>query len=112
MATFREQEAAMIRDLVAARWQPPEPGSYEVFYVTVQRGTGTKTRTGALLGPYSTKADAEHDVPAARRLARDVDPFTAFDAFGVTRSVWTTIAAIPRGKLNTLAAERARAQAA
>ena len=50
------------------------------YYVTIMRGA----RVGRLLGPYDTKEEAEQRVPDARRLAAEVDPFAAFDAFGVT----------------------------
>jgi hypothetical protein len=52
------------------------------FYVTVKRGE----QTGFLLGPYETHEEALANVDRARQLAHDVDPFSAFDAFGTARS--------------------------
>ena len=48
------------------------------FYVTVVRGE----RTGFLAGPFETHQAALDMVPAARRVANEVDPRTAFDGFG------------------------------
>lgn len=84
----------------------------EVFYVTVRRGSGIRVKTGVLLGPYSTRDCAEHDVPAGRQLAHKADPFTAFDAFGVTRAVYGPGVTVPRGVLNGRAADAARTLAA
>jgi hypothetical protein len=72
------------------------------FYVTMKRGS----RTAWLLGPHDSKAEAEARVPVARRLARDVDPFTAFDAFGVTRVVMKPGATLPLGVPSKLAEGR------
>ena len=69
--------------------------SAEVFYVTIRRGT----RTGFLLGPYSTKTDAETDVDPGRELARR-NPFTWF---GVTEVTVNSGKPLPRGILNDLA---------
>ena len=69
------------------------------FYVTVQRNPGTPAmRTGLLLGPYSTKAGAEAEVSRGRALAEAADPWTAFDAFGVSRL--ERDGDLPRGVLN------------
>jgi hypothetical protein len=68
----------------------------EGFYATMQRGS----RTAYLLGPYATKAEAEAHVGQSRQLAVDVDPFAAFDGFGVTRIVMKPGAQLPPGKLN------------
>jgi hypothetical protein len=73
----------------------------EGFYVTVQRQAVGGVRTGLLLGPYDTKLEAEARVDAGRRLAYEADPFTAFDAFGVTRLVMKPGAELPAGKLNS-----------
>lgn len=78
-----------------------EPGA-EGFYVTVRRDS----RTGFLLGPHDSKEAAEQRVPAGRKLAELVDPFTAFDGFGVTRVVMQPGADLPPGKLNHLLPER------
>jgi hypothetical protein len=80
----------------------------EGFYVTVIRHPGPAQRVGWLLGPYSTRADAESDVCTGRRLAHDADPFTAFDAFGVTRVVMQPGAPLRRGVLNDRAAAAAK----
>lgn len=73
----------------------------EGFYATVQRNAaGGKVRTGFLLGPYATKADAEQHVPEAKILAHQADPRTAFDAFGVTRVQMKPGASLPEGVLN------------
>ncbi len=81
-----------------------EPPAAQVFYVTVQSGG----RTGWLLGPYSTGADAVTDIGTARRLARQADPFAWFGAFGVTQVTVPAGRPPPRGKLNRLAAAWAR----
>jgi hypothetical protein len=71
----------------------------EGYYVTVRRGS----RTGYLLGPHPSKEQAEARVPEGRRLAGQVDPFTAFDGFGVTRVVMRPGAQLPPGVLNDMA---------
>lgn len=82
--------------------------SAEGFYVTIRRAH----RTGFLLGPYSTAADAATDVDTGRGLAHLAAPFAAFDAFGVTRVTTGPGHALPRGVLNDLAAAQAREKAA
>lgn len=69
----------------------------EKFYVTLIRGR----RTARLLGPFGTREEAEGLVDKARILAGEVDPFTGFDAFGVSKwrlpegaTEW------PQGRLN------------
>lgn len=74
----------------------------EGFYVTVRRAARPEPRTGFLLGPYDAREAAERNVELGRRLAREVDPFTAFDGFGVTRLVMQPGARLPQGKLNHL----------
>lgn len=84
----------------------------EGFYVTVMDRThgggpvATGTRTGRLLGPYSTKADAEHDVPTGRRLAQEVNDRAVWYAYGVTRYAVPAGAALPPGRLNQLATQQ------
>lgn len=64
------------------------------FYTTVIRGN----RVGYLLGPFDDEPTARAAMPAARRLAEQVDPFTVFDAFGTCR-VELRPGPLPRGKL-------------
>lgn len=73
----------------------------EGFYVTVQRAkAGGGVRTGFLLGPYPTHGEALAKVDLGRRLARDADPWTAFDAFGTSKVTTPAGTALPPGKLN------------
>lgn len=72
------------------------------FYVTVIRNPGPRQKVGVLLGPENTKAAAEALVATGRRLASAVDPWTAFDSFGVTRAVMPAGRELPVGKLNGL----------
>jgi hypothetical protein len=72
----------------------------EGFYVTVKDGT----RTGVLLGPYTTKSDAEGNVKLGRQLAGQVNSRAIWYAYGVTRVVMQPGAELPSGKLNHLAA--------
>lgn len=51
------------------------------YYVTMKRDT----RTAWLLGPYTEHAEALAQIDQGRQLARDIDPFTDFDAFGTAR---------------------------
>jgi len=55
-----------------------EPGHY---YVTMK----DYDRTAWLLGPYVSHAKALALVPEAKRLAKKVDPFAHFYAFGTAR---------------------------
>jgi hypothetical protein len=75
------------------------------FYATVQRNIPGGVRTGLVLGPYDTHDEAAAHVPAARRLAVDVDPWAAFDAFGVSHVVMKPGAPLPQGTLNRRAAQ-------
>ena len=68
----------------------------EGFYVSVQDGG----RTGLLLGPYATKPDAEHDVPAGKQLAEQVNTRACWYAYGVTRLVMPPGKVLPAGTLN------------
>lgn len=68
------------------------------YYVTVQRGSGSKTRTGWLFGPVADHGVAKLFVPYIRNLAYDVDPFTHFDGFG-TSSI-TSDEPLPAGVFN------------
>ncbi len=75
------------------------------FYVTIVRNPGPRQKVARALGPYDAREEAEARVDDARRLAHQADPFTAFDAFGVSSwelpegmKVW------PPGKLNHLLA--------
>jgi hypothetical protein len=80
-----------------------QPGP-EGFYVTVRRGT----KTGLLLGPHDTKEEADARVPLGKRLAEDVDSWTAFDAFGVTRLQGQPGDELPPGALNEMADQEAQ----
>lgn len=51
------------------------------FYVTVIRAK----RAGYLSGPFSSYDLANEMLPSVRERAAAIDPFTAFDAFGVTK---------------------------
>jgi hypothetical protein len=71
-------------------------GGPEGFYATVM----LDSRTGFLLGPYSTREAAEAEIPAAKRLAGEADPFVLdFGCFGVTRRAVSTGQELPRGVL-------------
>lgn len=70
------------------------------FYVTVIRDSAKGRRTGWLLGPYNSKAEAEGHVQRARRVAEQIDPRTVFDGFGVT--MLERDGALPPGTLNSL----------
>jgi hypothetical protein len=74
------------------------------YYVTVIRGE----RTGWLLGPYATHAEALARVDAARIVAQTIDPYTVFDAFGTaSRTARVPFARMPAGRLNDHRAFRA-----
>lgn len=94
---------------------PPLGGGPEGFYVTVMDRAhaggplATGTRVGRLLGPYSTKPDAEQDVPAGRRLAEQVNDRAVWYAYGVTRYAARPGAVLPPGLLNKRATEQAKA---
>jgi hypothetical protein len=76
-------------------WKPTEG-----WYVSIERAS----KHGLLLGPYPTKAIAEQHIQLGRDLAHTLDPFSAFDAFGVTRvAVTPSRGPLPEGKLNKLA---------
>lgn len=88
-----------------APWAPLNAA--EGFYVTIRRGS----RTGALLGPFSTRKDALDQVDAGRELAVELDRFAAFDLFGTTkvrlsddRSLHSR--ELPTGRLNEMWMER------
>lgn len=68
------------------------------FYTTIVRDSRDARKVGYLLGPFESEATARGHIPAARREAERVDPFTAFDAFG-TCSV-TGEGGFPVGALN------------
>lgn len=54
----------------------------ERFYTTIVRDSRGARKVGYLLGPFETETRAREHIPAARREAERIDPFTAFDAFG------------------------------
>lgn len=70
------------------------------FYVTVIRDSAKGRRTGWLLGPYTTKAEAEGHVWRAQASAQAIDPRCAWDSFGVTRL--ERDGELPPGVLNSL----------
>lgn len=65
------------------------------FYTTVVRGP---RKVGYLLGPFDDEPTARAAIPAAQRLAEQVDPRTVFDAFGTCRLTLST-RPLPRGVL-------------
>jgi len=73
-----------------------EASGPEGFYVTVKSGS----RTGYLLGPFGSKAEAEGNVDRGQRLARQVNDGADFYAYGVTRVVMQPGRELPKGKLN------------
>lgn len=64
------------------------------YYVTVIRGK----RVGWLYGPLPSKSSAETMVAPVRKLASAIDPWTDFDAFGVTKLEGSVLR---QGVLNT-----------
>lgn len=66
------------------------------FYVTVIDGT----RSGRMLGPYDTLAEAEANVTRARVKAEEVDAFAHFYAFGTAKV--TSERPLPPGLFNNL----------
>jgi hypothetical protein len=68
------------------------------YYVSIVRGK----QVSRLLGPYDTREEAEKRVPDARRLAEQVDSFSAFDSFGVSGWAPPSSKVYPPGKLNHL----------
>lgn len=92
---------------------PTEPAGPEGFYVTVMDRAhvggppAAGTRAGRLLGPYSTRSDAEQDVDTGRKLARQVNDRAVWYAYGVTRYVARPGGVLPPGLLNKHATELA-----
>jgi hypothetical protein len=84
-----QQHAAAIGNIM-------DDAAPEGFYVSVQDGG----RTGLLLGPYATRPDAEHDVPAGKQRAEQVNDRACWYAYGVTRVVMQPGEVLPAGKLN------------
>lgn len=66
------------------------------FYVTAIRDG----KTGWLFGPVADHAVALSLVPVVSALARNIDPWCAFDAFGTTGVTPAPGKALPPGKLN------------
>lgn len=106
-AAVRPGRAGRLRHPAAALGLGTRPGRAvnaegpEGFYVTVKRSPGTAAeRTGWLLGPYPSRQEAEAEIDRARGLAETVDPFTVFDAFGVTRLRMQPGGVLPQGVLN------------
>ena len=66
------------------------------WYVSIQRDS----RRGLLLGPLESREYAESLINDVRRYVHDnIDPFTAFDSFGVAE--WKQCGTdLPRGTLN------------
>lgn len=65
------------------------------YYVTLIRGA----RVGYLVGPLSSEQAARDRIPAARKVAEEIDPFTCFDLFGTARL--ERIGELPEGVLNS-----------
>ena len=63
------------------------------YYVTLRRGP----RTAWLAGPFHSAEEAQAAEGRAVSLARELDPFTSFDAHGVSRLEG---GALPVGRLN------------
>jgi hypothetical protein len=78
----------------------PEPGPAG-FYVTVKDAG----RTGWLLGPYDSKAEAEGKVTLGAKLAGQHDDRAHFYAYGVARLAMRPGQALPKGILNDVAAK-------
>ena len=68
----------------------PKPGAAPTaatatrgHYATVVRSAGTpRQRVGWLAGPFASEEEARAHLPAAKAKARELDPWTDFDAFG------------------------------
>lgn len=72
--------------------------SYEIrYYVTVKRD---RSQTGWLCGPFDTHDEAKAAVADARAVAEEIDPWTAFDAFGTSSLTQPAGKAFPVGVLN------------
>lgn len=65
------------------------------FYCTMIRGK----KIAWLAGPFPDYDAAEVRVPEARNAAMDVDPWAAFDLFGVT-CLSMESGELPKGRLN------------
>ncbi len=68
------------------------------FYVSVE----DHGRHGMLLGPYTTKGEAEADVPLGKRLAERANSRAIWYAYGVTKVTMQPGADLPAGKLEHL----------
>lgn len=66
------------------------------YYVTVKRGN----RTGWLFGPVADHGVALALVEPVRALARTIDPWCDFDAFGTSSITRDDDKPLPNGKLN------------
>lgn len=66
------------------------------YYVTVKRDV----RTGWLAGPYETHQEALDKVDVVSAIARKLDPWCDFDAFG-TSSIERFVNVFPVGVLNS-----------
>ncbi|MDX3260771.1 hypothetical protein PV336_16240 [Streptomyces sp. MI02-2A] len=73
-----------------------EGAQEEGFYVTVR----DHNRAGFLLGPYTSKEDAESNVSRARRYAEDQLLEACFYEYGTARAVAKPGRSLPQGKLN------------
>ena len=68
------------------------------FYTSLIREHAGGRKVGYLLGPFDDEPAARAAIPAARRLAEQVDPRTVFDAFGTCR-LELSAGPLPRGVL-------------
>ena len=102
-AKYADQRAHSVNWPTAAEREKAGKGA-EGFYVSVRDGN----HSGLLLGPYTTKADAESDIPTGRKIAKRVNSRAIWYAYGVTRVVMQPGAALPKAKLNQYAAQTAR----
>jgi hypothetical protein len=90
-----------VSEAITTPWAPLNGD--EGFYVTFKRDS----RTGTLLGPFSTHETALLYVDTGREMAIEVDPMAAFDEFGTARARRGPSARpFPPGKLNARWEER------
>lgn len=75
-----------------------EPDGEKKFYVTMFRDG--KAQPAYLAGPFDSKDEADSHVERARKMANEVDPWSEFDAFGVTGVTPKVGVKLPPGVLN------------
>jgi hypothetical protein len=83
LETRTRKDGVVQRYHVAAPAAPAIPdGHSKKFYVTMIRDPGPRQRVARLAGPFDDHDAALAHVEPARRLARELDPWSDFDAFG------------------------------